>query len=101
MFCLPLEYVYGWIFTINPKNVSEGAKESVRKYRRECYDVLYCHFTGSLKRQIETNEAEIGLLEEVNAAISEEREARQRRRKAEEALGKLRAERLSRQPKLF
>lgn len=28
MFCLPLKYVYGWLFTINPGNVSPEAKEN-------------------------------------------------------------------------
>lgn len=31
MFCLPLKFVYGWLFTINTKNVATEAKESVRK----------------------------------------------------------------------
>lgn len=45
MFCLPLKYIFGWLFTINPKNVKEEAREAVAQYRVECYDVLYRHFT--------------------------------------------------------
>ena len=45
MFCLPLKYIFGWLFTINPKNVKEEAREAVARYRQECYDVLYRHFT--------------------------------------------------------
>lgn len=45
MLCLPIEFVFGWLFTINPKNVKEDARESVRKYRMECYRALYSHFT--------------------------------------------------------
>lgn len=45
MFCLPLKYIFGWLFTINPKNVKEEAREAVTQYRVECYDVLYRHFT--------------------------------------------------------
>lgn len=101
MFCLPLKYVYGWLFTINPKNVAPEAREAVTRYRRECYDVLYEHFTGSMRRAIETNTAEIELLRQINSAITEEKEAKTRRHKAEEALGKLRAERLNPQPTLF
>lgn len=40
MFCLPLQYVYGWLFTINPKNVAPAAREAVSRYCRECYDAL-------------------------------------------------------------
>ena len=101
MFCLPLKYIYGWLFTINPKNVAPEAREAVSRYRRECYDVLYEHFTGSMRRTIETNNAEIELLQQINSAISKEKEAKAERRKAEEALGKLRAERLYPQPSLF
>ena len=50
MVCLPLEYVYGWIFTINPKNVSEDARDPVIQYQKKCYDVLYRHFHGRANR---------------------------------------------------
>lgn len=46
MVCLPLQYVFGWLFTINPKNVAPDAKEIVMKYRIECYDALYNYFTA-------------------------------------------------------
>ena len=101
MVCLPLEFVYGWIFTINAKNVSEGAHDAVLRYQLECYKALYEHFTGSMQRTIETNNAEIELLRQINSAISREKAAKAERRKAEEALGKLRAERLNPQPSLF
>lgn len=101
MVCLPLEYVYGWIFTINPKNVSGVAHDAVLRYQLECYKVLYEHFAGNLRRQIETNEAEIAALKEVNAAIADEKEAKARRKKAEEHLAKVRAVRLDETPNLF
>lgn len=101
MFCIRLRDVYGWLATINPGKVAPEAREAVSRYRRECYDVLYEHFTGSMRRTIETNNAEIELLQQINSAISKEKEAKAERRKAEEALGKLRAERLNPQPSLF
>lgn len=101
MVCLPLEFVYGWIFTINAKNVSESAHDTVLRYQLECYEALYKHFTGSMQRTIETNNAEIELLRQINSAMSREKEAKAERRKAEEALGKLRAERLNPHPALF
>lgn len=101
MYCIRLRDVYGWLATINPGKVAPEAREAVARYRRECYDVLYEHFTGSMRRTIETNNAEIELLQQINAAISDEKEAKGRRRKAEEALGKLRSDRLNPQPSLF
>lgn len=101
MYCIRLRDVYGWLATINPGKVAPEAREAVAVYRRECYDVLYEHFTGSMRRTIETNNAEIALLQQINSAISREKEAKAERRKAEEALGKLRSERLNPQPSLF
>lgn len=46
MVCIPLEFVFGWLFTINPKNVNPEAREAVAKYRIECYRALYRHFTA-------------------------------------------------------
>lgn len=101
MYCIRLRDVYGWLATINPGKVASEAREIVTRYRRECYDVLYEHFTGSMRRTIETNNAEIELLQQINSAISREKEAKSDRKKAEEALGKLRSERLNPQPSLF
>ena len=46
MFCLPLEYVFGWLFTINPTNVNEDAREALIRYQHECYDALFRHFSA-------------------------------------------------------
>lgn len=101
MYCIRLRDVYGWLATINPGKVAPDAREAVSRYRRECYDVLYEHFSGSMRKTIETNEAEIRLLQEINAAVSDEKDAKSRRKKAEENLEKLRTERLNPQPTLF
>lgn len=45
MVCLPYEFIFGWLFTINPKNVKSEAQESVRQYRMQCYKALYEYFT--------------------------------------------------------
>ncbi len=46
MVCLPMEFIFGWSFTINPKNVKQEAQEAVRKYRMQCYPVLYEYFSS-------------------------------------------------------
>ena len=101
MLALPLQYVYGWLFSIDLSMVAESALPTVEKYQDECYDILYHHFTASMQRTIEPNNAEIELLRQINSAISEEKEAKGRRRKAEDALERLRSERLNPQPTLF
>jgi hypothetical protein len=45
MFCLPYKFIFGWLFTINPKNVKEEAKEGVINYKLACYEALYQNFT--------------------------------------------------------
>lgn len=45
MFCIPYMYVFGWLFTINPKNVKEESREKVLRYKHECYTNLFNHFT--------------------------------------------------------
>ena len=45
MVCLPLEFVFGWLFTINPKNVKPEAQDAVRQYRLQCYKALFEYFT--------------------------------------------------------
>ena len=46
MYCIPFEFVFGWLFTINPANVKEESKESLIKYQQECYHVLYEYFAS-------------------------------------------------------
>lgn len=58
MCCLPLEYIFGWLFTISPSNVHEDAQEIVRKYRMECYHALFQHFTARA-RFVEEKQKEI------------------------------------------
>lgn len=100
MYALPLKFIYGWLATINPGKVAPEAREAVSRYRRECYDVLYEHFTCEARRTVETNKIEISLLEAINEAISREKTAKADRRKAEESLAKLRADRLNVNPTL-
>jgi hypothetical protein len=45
MVCLPYRYIFGWLFTINPKNVKEEAREAVEKYGMKCYDILFDYFS--------------------------------------------------------
>ena len=45
MVCIPLKFVFGWLFTIQPNMVNEESKDSIIKYQTECYEALYRHFT--------------------------------------------------------
>lgn len=73
MICLPLDYLNGWLFSINTKLVSKEAKPNLIQYKKECYKFLFNHFFGSKKtpegherqwletvNQIRLNKEEIG-----------------------------------------
>lgn len=49
MFCLPVEYVFGWLFSIDIEKVNGKAKPTFIQYKRECYNALYNHFYGKFK----------------------------------------------------
>ena len=46
MVCLPMEFIFGWLFTINPANVKEESREGIIMYQQECYHVLYEYFAS-------------------------------------------------------
>ena len=46
---LPIEYISGWLFSINPNKCKPEARENLLVYQRECYRVLYEHFFGKQK----------------------------------------------------
>ncbi|MEI7675752.1 MAG: phage antirepressor N-terminal domain-containing protein [Bacteroidales bacterium] len=45
MLCIPFKFVFGWLFSIDTLRVNAEAKESVIRYKLECYDALYNYFT--------------------------------------------------------
>ena len=46
MYCIPLRYVFGWLFSIDTNRVDEEVRPLVIKYKMQCYDVLYDHFSS-------------------------------------------------------
>ena len=69
MVCIPFELVFGWLFTINPKNVAPEAKEPVRHCRMECYKALINHVHQYLSFIEEKQERLIEQLELVITAL--------------------------------
>jgi hypothetical protein len=101
MCCLPIRYVYGWLFTINPANVAPGAQEGVMKYKQICYDALYDYFTGQQKKVNEQNKVEIALLEDISNLNSQQSQIKQSITEKRHKLEHIRAERLRNEPTLF
>ena len=101
MFCLPLKFSYGWLATINPGKVSPNARESVTKYRLECYEVLYNHFVGAAKKAAEQSRLEADLLRERGQLLEQTRVIKAEIREIDEKLTALSRERTDPQPSLI
>ncbi len=90
MVTIPIKYVFGWLFTINPKNVNPAAKETVIKYKMLCYDALYDYFTGYAEF-VEVRQAAIEVqLEKVKDARKNYRDANSNMRDAEKEMDRIR-----------
>lgn len=46
MLCLPIEYLNGWLFGIDTKRVRPEIRETLIKYKKECYQVLHDYWSG-------------------------------------------------------
>ncbi len=45
MVCLNMDYLHGWLFSINVNQVGEDARPGLMRYQRECYRALKEFFT--------------------------------------------------------
>lgn len=86
MKCLPLEFTFGWVFSISLKNVKEEAKDGLRKYKRICHKALFDYFTEHAT-YIEEKERKL------NEYVDKEIEARNHFKNAEKLLREIRTER--------
>ena len=50
MTCIPLEYLNGWLFTLDPTRAKgEGVEETIIEYQKECFHALHEHWFGKVK----------------------------------------------------
>ncbi len=69
---LPIEFVHGWLFSIDASKVSANAKPKLIEFKKECYKVLFDHFYG--KYQVyEKNLAERRKIDELILSITAQR----------------------------
>jgi len=87
---IPFKFVFGWLFSINSKKVAAENREAVVKYKLECYNALYNHFTKqseylkarqySIDEQIEIVDKLRGEFKNAEKAMFEARNELNRRR---------------------
>jgi len=74
MLCLPVEYLNGFLFKINPNKVKdEKVRERIIRYQKECYRALYEYFFDGVainKRFFEDVEAIKKELEETRKKLT-------------------------------
>jgi len=63
VFCIPLEKLNGWLFSINPNKTKPEVREKLILYKKECFRVLYEHFSQKAQPQALPDKERIGTLE--------------------------------------
>jgi len=66
---LPFKFIFGWLFSINTKRVAPEAKDAVIRYKLDCYNALYNHFTRYaefVEYQKEKIEEQLVIVEAIN-----------------------------------
>lgn len=49
VFCIPLDKLNGWLFSINPNKTKPEVREKLIRYKQECFRVLYEHFNKNAR----------------------------------------------------
>ena len=69
MLCLPLEFINGFLFGINPKRVKPEMKANIIRYQRECYRILADAFIGQSTAVQPTSASDEPLVQLHNMAL--------------------------------
>lgn len=74
MVCLPLQFVFGWIMTIDTNLVKDQAKKQLIAYKIECCQVLYHHFWHGRKAAQKKEQYLTGIQHEIETLKKEKKE---------------------------
>lgn len=70
MICLPIEYLNGWLFGIDINRCNPEIRDTLIKYKKECYQALHDYwFNGKAERKT-TADDRTGLRNAVNMLVS-------------------------------
>lgn len=70
MICLPIEYLNGWLFGIDVKRCKPEIRDTLIKYKKECYQALHDYwFNGKAERKTSVDDR-TGLRDAVNMLVS-------------------------------
>lgn len=88
MVCIPLQFFPGWLFSINPDNVKEEARENLIKYQLECNKVLFDYFFSRVDFSRKKEKAVAKAKEVCDEKLEQLRIAKSELKVAENELGK-------------
>ena len=68
---LPIEYLNGWLFSIDIKRVSPEAQQKLMVYQKECYQVLYNAWFGVNRNIVDKQKQRFLLLQDLRSTESQ------------------------------
>ncbi len=83
--CLRLDLVNGWLFGIDENRVRPDVRETVLRYKRECYRVLFSHFYGAAEGRVK-----VGSRRQPDPAVARNRSTAMAINAVSNALGEIR-----------
>jgi hypothetical protein len=86
MCAVPYMFVFGWLFSIDASKVNEDVKESVLKYKMECYKVLFEHFT---EPQTFLKQKQVAIEREVNEYQERQKDFKDAKKRMDESKARL------------
>ena len=86
MCAVPYMFVFGWLFSIDASKVNEDVKESVLKYKMECYKVLLEHFT---EPQTFLKQKQVAIEREVNEYQERQKDFKDAKKRMDESKARL------------
>lgn len=99
--CIPLEFFSVWLFSINPANEDDKAKDDLIYSQININDAVFEHFYGRQQKQLEQNAIEINLLEEIATIKQDIQNSNSMLNEKMKQLEKIREDRLKNEPTLF
>ena len=70
MICLPIEYLNGWLFGIDINRCKPEIRDTLIKYKKECYQALHDYWFNSKAERKTTVDDRTGLRNAVNMLVS-------------------------------
>ena len=68
---IPIEYINGWLFSIDLKRVNPEARQKLLVYQKECYQVLHKAFFGVTRNIVDKQKQRFELLQDLRIVESE------------------------------